>query len=218
MDRYQLAGDLADAEPMCDTALLFDNERAHIQHYKAPSRMRESLTGIRMIKTLVGELRGQDPARIQLSWDASGVPQVSCHPADPEDPTIPVSISHSKGLVTAVCRHPVDREGRHRPCIGIDMETRSDTVPASVVELFSEPERSWLALLPEWQASLAFAHLWTLKEALFKCSTVAFEEILSRNVLYDQVVIRNDRDSFHLDTQYLDEIDNVVSIALRLRS
>ncbi len=213
--RYQLTGDISDSEPVSDDAVLFDNERAHIQHYRAPKRMNESRTGIRMIKTLVGHMCASHPAHIQLMWDAAGAPEVLCHDPKSGTPPISVSMSHSNGLVTAVCMHSVNREGRDRPRIGIDIEKRSDTLPASVLDLFSEPEQAWLSRLPQWQASLAFAQLWTRKEALFKCSTVALEEILSRNVIPDQIITRDHDDCFQLQSLYLPEIDMVTSLAIR---
>ncbi|MBD3385837.1 4'-phosphopantetheinyl transferase superfamily protein [candidate division KSB1 bacterium] len=213
--QYNIAGDISDLENFCDKDVLFENERAHIQRFLSPNRINESLNGISMIKKLVGNMCASSPTQIQLLWDSSGAPKVLCHNSKTGEKHIPVSISHSTGMVTGICMNPVDSDVRYRPQIGIDIEKISSEIPTSIIEMFSEQEQAYISMLPDWQKSLVFTKLWTRKEALFKSSNFAFGDIISWNAIPNQIISGNTFEFFQLDTLYLAEIDIVTSIAIR---
>ena len=214
ISQYNIIGDISNEESRCDKYVIFDNEKAHIQQFLSADRRNESLSGISIIKKLVGNMYSLRPKQIQIEWDSLGAPKALLQKSRTERMHMPVSISHSEGVVAGICISPIS-DITNLPQIGIDIEKIPNSTPLSIVENFSAQEKVYLSILPQWQKSLIFTKLWTRKEALAKSSNLPLGDIISWNVIHSKIITKNTFELFQLHSLFLSEIGMVISIAIR---
>ena len=123
------------------------------------------IIGRGMLRTILGQYLGVDPARLRFEYSSHGKP--SLEPKGFETPVglVPCfSISHAHGL--ALCAVTCNRE------VGVDLELIRpiSEVEQLVESFFSSREKAIFQMLPASRRQEAFFNCWTRKEAYLKAS------------------------------------------------
>lgn len=135
--------------------LLSADEQARASRYHFDRDRRRFVCARAVLRTLLGDYTGEDPARVPLRLSASGKPFLASH----SDLHFNLSHCEDRGVL-AVASQPV----------GVDLERVRDIPEAlSIAEdLFTISENRALRTFSAKQRSEAFLRCWTRKEAFVK--------------------------------------------------
>ena len=149
-------------------ATLSADERVRAARYRLGWLRRRFVVGRGILRVLLGEYLGIDPAAVQLQYGPFGKPALaSAHASD-----VTFSLSHSKDVAVYAFSRGAD--------VGVDIEhLRSRDGAAIVRRFFSVRERDIYCGLPDSQKPLAFLLGWTRKEAYVKGRGVGLSECLA---------------------------------------
>lgn len=154
---YQLV-ERTQADLVPDPRLLDAAEQARYHRFRSPLRQLEFLSGRTLLKTLLAELLGTEPAAVALALTPNGQPYL---PATGGAPMPCFSLAHAGGrYLVGVSAQP----------IGVDVEQIRPVELAQVQHFLSALERQQLAALPAPERSRQFYRLFTRKEAFFKAT------------------------------------------------
>lgn len=152
-------GDLqADAAAEACIALLNEEERARVAHFKFERHRRESLATRALVRTSLSCHRQVAPPEWEFKLNPQGKPET-----DPEC-GLSFNLSNSLGLVVCLVAERADAQ------VGVDVEPyeRAKQILELVPKVFSPAEQAQLATLPEAEKQDRALSLWTLKEAYIK--------------------------------------------------
>ncbi|MGY1603683.1 Pls/PosA family non-ribosomal peptide synthetase [Geodermatophilus sp. SYSU D00815] len=138
------------------SALLSAEERATAEAFSSPHRREQWVTGRALLRLL---LSAEDPSRAPADWaigrSATDRPVVADGPE--------VSLAHTDGVVAAAVAR--DR------AVGIDVEHLAAGAPDPVLDsALTDEERAALRAAPPAERPQLFLRMWTLKEAVLKCT------------------------------------------------
>jgi 4'-phosphopantetheinyl transferase len=134
--------------------MLAKDELERMQRTRAGNPRDEFVVGRGLLRMLVGNALGREPASIAFGHGAHGKPHVE---------GLEFNVSHSRGLVLiALCRNAA---------VGVDVEWCDPRIEALEIARgsFAEEEIAWLRSLPAGADRIvAFYDCWTRKEAVTK--------------------------------------------------
>lgn len=183
-----LALTLADCDawrPVALTATLSADEQARATRFRKAVDRDRFVVRRGLLRRLLGERLGIDPARVPLAPGPAGKPSLSWADLRRQgmafaDGPPGFNLARSGGLAlyaflppqrSRAVTGPAAPEG---PAIGVDLE-RLDTDRRTLADLlriadhFAPEETRFLRSLPDDRAAAAFYRLWTCKEACLKC-------------------------------------------------
>jgi phosphopantetheinyl transferase len=147
------------AAPSADYLAFLDRpeRERHDRLVSAPLRKR-FLFGRVLLRTLLAELLGTTPGKIELTSGSSGRPELARG-----DSSIVFNLAHSGDMIVCAAASGT-------PCLGIDLEdtAKKHDIDAISAEYFSREENSQLQRLSAAEKTERFYILWTLKEAYLK--------------------------------------------------
>ena len=163
-------------------ALLDPQERVQQQRYIPPAKRHEYLVTRVLVRSVLGEMLGADPAALRFVRNQWGCPALA-----PESATSPVhfNVSHTDGLV--VCLVSTEQQ------VGVDTEllSRAPTLLKLAPRVFALKEQRDLAALPADQQAQRAVQLWTLKESYIKARGMGLALRLGGFAfLFDQGLLR----------------------------
>jgi len=141
-------------------ALLSTDEKVRWQRFRQADDRRRFLLTRALLRTVLGDHRGQAPHELEFTVDRWGKPQLVSMP-EGEEP-LHFNLSHTDGMVVLA----VSRQAE----VGVDVEDERRDVQAEALTLryFAEEELRALRALPPEERQPHFLRLWTLKEAYVK--------------------------------------------------
>jgi 4'-phosphopantetheinyl transferase len=144
-------------------ALLNAEERQQQQRYIPPAKRHEYLVTRVLVRSVLGEALGMEPAALQFVNNEWGRPALA-HGST--STPIYFNISHTDGLV--VCLISTEYE------LGVDTEllSRAQSLLAMAADVFAPKELGDLGALSEDEQMLRAVHLWTLKESYIKARSM----------------------------------------------
>lgn len=154
---WSIATTASDEEVERLLSLLSANEQHRAARMRHPHDQRVFVAGRARTRQILGAYVGQPGHRLDVVARVDDKPMLAAAP-----PWFDFSFSRCDGL--HVCAVGCDRR------IGIDVEAigGGDDADAIAATYFSAEEAAWLASLPADRRPLAFAGLWTKKEAFVK--------------------------------------------------
>ncbi|NJL98609.1 MAG: 4'-phosphopantetheinyl transferase superfamily protein [Synechococcaceae cyanobacterium SM2_3_2] len=147
--------------------LLSSDEQARAEQMRVPEAQRRFVTGRGLLRTLLGQYLGQDPAQIRLAYGSQGKPYLkykSCCP-------LAFNLAHSGSLVVMAF-------GRQDP-IGVDVEQVRPRAQMERVarRRFTPSEYAHWQQVPESQRLRVFLQIWTAKEACLKAEGLGIRHL-----------------------------------------
>ncbi|MBX7167802.1 MAG: 4'-phosphopantetheinyl transferase superfamily protein [Pirellulales bacterium] len=157
---YVRTGEITDPDTLARYhRLLSPEEHARRERYRFEKDRHTHLVTRALVRTLLANYTGVDPAAWKFVTNAYGRPDVS----EPECwRRLKCNVSHTTGLVAAIITWEVES--------GVDVEWRDRTSGGMDVadRFFSPDEVADLRKLPETSQRRGFFDYWTLKEAYIK--------------------------------------------------
>ncbi|GAB4402388.1 MAG: hypothetical protein OHK0039_00330 [Bacteroidia bacterium] len=135
-------------------AVLDEADLRRYHRFRLPQKQQEFLIGRVLLRHVLAQYGGLDPAAIRFAYSPNGKPLL---PGSP----VQFNLSHAYGSYACIVAR--DR------AVGIDVEWRQrETRPISLEHVFAPPERDRLDALGSEARKQLFFRLWTLKEAFWK--------------------------------------------------
>jgi 4'-phosphopantetheinyl transferase len=146
------------AELAALAATLAPAEHARAARFGTTALRERYVAGRGLLRRLLGERLGLDPAAVPLRRGLRGRPELAF--ADAPD----FNVSHTDGVALIAIAD--------RPRIGVDIERRDRTVASDQLarKFLTERERAGLAPLADDERRQRFLRLWTCKEAMSKAT------------------------------------------------
>ena len=175
-------------------AVLDGAEPERLGRLRIEERREEFLLAHGMLRVLLGQYLGADPAGLRFTAAAQGKPAL----AVPAAGDIEFNLAHARGrVVFAITR---------RRRVGVDVEFLDPRLPDAALfpALFTEDERQALADLPPELALRGFYTAWTRKEAFIKATGAGFSaDLLAFSVTVDprqapQLTLHHGEAEWHL--------------------
>lgn len=137
-------------------ALLTEEERAHHQRFIPPLKRHEYLVTRVLVRTILGEALGLDPAAVQFTRNEWGRPDLAA-PAP-----LRFNLTHTEGLVALLL------SDEHEVGVDTELLSRASRLLALAPNVFAPGELRDLSALPPEQHAHRALTLWTLKESYIK--------------------------------------------------
>lgn len=154
--------------PDCDEACLSPEERSRADRFVIAGARRQFVAARTLLRSVLGERLGLEPARVPLARTPEGKPFVA-------GASLAFSLSHSGGRI-AVALSP-------GPAIGIDMEALRPLPDAAgmAARFLPEPDRRAVAEQSQPEArARAFLSAWTRHEAVAKALGYPLARLLAQ--------------------------------------
>ena len=158
--RYSVTHALTEAQCASDVALLDEEEASRWRRFVAAEDRRDYAAAHALVRrTLSDAVPGIAPEAWRFKRAASGKPYLASN--DTGAPPLHFSLSHTRGLVSAVVSQAV---------VGVDAEgePRCDDLALLIDRVCSLDERRQIAALAPAEWAMRFFDVWTLKEAYVK--------------------------------------------------
>jgi 4'-phosphopantetheinyl transferase len=137
-------------------ALISEEERAAVRRFATEANQRERLAARALVRTVLAQRCGVDPASLRFDTGAFGKPELSPRSS------LRFNLAHHPTLV--VCAIAEDRD------VGVDVEplSRHSQIMEVAESVFAPAERDTLAALDATTLADRAVSLWTSKEAYIK--------------------------------------------------